>query len=147
MPIRVGWYIKNHVILTETWGHLTTSEYLQAMKKSKDMIDNAQGDHPIHIIVDQTRMISQPNLDELASGESANKRQGWILIAMADNPFQKFQSSVTAQKFKFETRFVDNRDEAVRVIEITVPETKGKFPDASQVKWLVQIEEDTTQAM
>jgi len=145
MPIRVGWFIQGHVILTETWGHLTKSEYLQGTAKSADMIYKADGEHPIHVIVDQTRMISQPNLQDLASGETANQRQGWILVAMQDNPFQKFQTSVTAQKFKFETRFVSNRDEAVRVIETTVPDTKGKFPNASTVDWLLEVDEQTDQ--
>ncbi len=143
MPIRVGWYIKDRVMFTETWGHLTKNEYIQSVLATVEKFETTAGDYPIHVIVDQTRMITQPNLQDLTSEQGVNKRQGWILVIMQDNPAQKFQTSVTAQKFKFETRFVQSRQEAQNIIETTVTELKGQFSQVEDVEWFFELDESS----
>ncbi|GEM_PF-2116310 len=141
MPIRGGWYIEDYVMLIESYGVLTTSEYMQSVEQGAEEFRVAAGDHPIHVIVDQTRMTVQPNLQDLMNGNATDIRQGWTIIVMEDNPLHKFQTSVTTQKFQFETRFAENITEAKQIIEATVPEVKGQFPSIDAVRWVFEYDE------
>jgi hypothetical protein len=80
MPHKMTWYIEKQVVLVQMWGEVTTADYSNYFRDCNLMFD--QSERPmVHLVVDTSRVISNPNLLEIkrAMPKVPHPREGWII--------------------------------------------------------------------
>jgi hypothetical protein len=128
MPIRVGWYIKDHILLIEAKGIITDEEYI-ALGNS-DIILQSMDDSPaseVHYFFD----LVDPNT-KLPSLRVRGKTQiekhpkdGWsMFVHFGINPLWRMTATIIAQVGRGHFRFMNSHEEALtfmRLIDSTLP--------------------------
>src|SRR5688572_16175524 len=117
MPLRVGWYIKDHILLIEAKGVVTDEEYigmgnsplvLQAMDNSP-----ASEVHYFFDLVDPD--IKMPSLRVRGKTQiEKHPKDGWsMLIHFGSNPIWRMIATIIAQVGRGHFRFMDTHEEAL----------------------------------
>lgn len=140
MPGRIGWYIKDHIILVQIKGHVTDQEYIAFA--SHPRLAEALNQSPslfVHYFFEV--MDSQTILPGLsARGKTraySHKKDGWaILINFNLNPLWRMTASILAQASRSRSRFVSSYEEGFNVLK-HVDETIPRIDP--QIEWLFDV--------
>jgi hypothetical protein len=116
MGAKVGWYIKDRVVLSYFWGQITSEEVEYVMDQATDHIQS--GIHPVHSIVHGLEVTKYPmNLPQVLQMTSVLKNSdfGWFIM-ITDDRMARFMSSVVSQVTKLKFRSISTIEETVEFL-------------------------------
>lgn len=136
MPVRVGWYIKDRILLIEAKGVITDEEYITlgtspVMLSAMDNSPASRIDYFFDIIDPHATL---PSLR--VRGKTLiekHPKDGWtILIHFKMNPLWRMTATIIAQVSQGRFRFLDSFDEALtfmRYIDRSLPASPDAVTD------------------
>lgn len=143
MPLRVGWYIKDRILLIEAKGVITDEEYITlgcspVILSAMDNSPASRIDYFFDIVDPHAKL---PSLR--VRGKTLiekHKKDGWaILIHFRLNPFWHMTATIIAQVSQGRFRFFDSFDEALTFmcrIDTTLPAVPDAITDwFYEVNW------------
>lgn len=141
MPLRVGWYIKDRILLIEAKGVITDEEYITlgcspVVIGAMDNSPSSRIDYFFDIIDPHAKL---PSLR--VRGKTLiekHKKDGWaILIHFKMNPLWRMTATIIAQVSQGRFRFLDSFDEALtfmRYVDVSLP----AVPDMT-TEWFYEV--------
>lgn len=116
MGAKVNWYVKDRIVLSYFWGHITAEEVEYVMNQSTDHVQS--GIKPVHSIVHGLDVTKYPmNLPQVLQMTSVLKNSdfGWFIM-ITDDRMARFMSSVVSQVTKLKFRSIPSTEEAIEFL-------------------------------
>lgn len=135
MPVRGGWFIKNHIFIVQFRGRVTDDEYAKAAAHPyvQTVYDQTKSPY-VHFVMEGVgEGFTSPSIRALAnSGDLAkHPKYGWsVFINMYQNPALRMIIGLSSQLLKTKTRFVSTYPEAITFLRMMDP----AIPEDAEVK-------------
>lgn len=137
MPVRVGWLVKDQIVVVESRGYITDEEFFELDKRGVEYLE-ASNQPKIHIIFDNRNLSHQPGfVTQTKAKVGKHEKLGMSIVVGASNPFIKFVSSAATQFLGVRLRFVEDLDVARDILESMLPDTA--IPPYDEVEWIEYI--------
>lgn len=137
MPIEIGWYIEDRIILMKSSGHVTVDEIHAADEIGYHLLETSAATQPlIHILLEESEMTHNPGITPYTQTRSTkHPRLGWLVESgTLDNRLFVFLGNVTAQILRLRYKQVPTFDDSLVFlmrVDSTLPDltqTPGNFP-------------------
>ena len=117
MPYQVNWYQDKRIIFNKLYGAFDFESATEASRRVSQLL--AEGNAPIHLIVDMTELQSFPtNVTKLNDMTTylKNPSLGWVVV-IGGNTLSKFVVNVISQVIKFRVAQRFSMNEAIQFLQ------------------------------
>lgn len=114
MPVTITWYAPRRVVMVRPHGHITIDDNRLINSSLVEYL--AAGDPPVHLLFDQTEVLSFPmDIHQLRDALTVmhHPAVGWVVIYSAPNRVADFVNSLLATIARVQYRKFANRRQAL----------------------------------
>jgi len=119
MPVENSWLIKDRVMLTRLYGHISVEDMVRNAREGTAMIES--GVAPVYSLVDASGIDQFPlRLNEMKSisEQGSSDKLGWIVIYGIPNRFISFLATTFVQVIGKRYKVVATFDEALAFVNM-----------------------------
>ena len=145
MAIEIQWYMEKRIIYSRFIDAITISTISQGSDIIATMV--AEGDAPVHVILDAQELVSvPPNIRQLsqASDKVFSHDAVGVIIMIVKNPIQRFLGNLVLQLFGKTGKIVKTHEEGLATLQRLDILLTDLPPEPPQHSDVIRINEDVT---
>ena len=143
MPMRIGWYLRDHVLMCQLRGRVNWSEVQEAETFIIDLLVNAA--HPLHLITDGTALTGLPPITQLRNANLPRQPMlGTLMLIGWQSSLSRYLMDKLLKQMPVHSRICRSLADATHYLQAQDPKMPTPRADTT-IYWLTVIDHSQRQ--